>query len=204
MTASAAGALPRAVRVRPGSAQRGGFTFIELMVVITIIGFMSAVAIGRMDGMTNRSRLRATTRALGNLLLSVKQQAVVQGRELTVEIAPKDQRWRVVDIPPATDYPDPDEREERTYYGPWEEPAEGVVLEELSFSRSDVQRSGSVRITFDSDGQLSPAGFVVFFRDQESDDDDEGITVEITGLTGLVEYYDGRKKSEEVRDADDF
>ncbi|MCG3135080.1 MAG: hypothetical protein HMLKMBBP_02583 [Planctomycetes bacterium] len=189
------------MRARPSLR---GFTFIELMVVITVIGIAASLSIGKLDGLTSQSRLRATSRAFGNMLLGLRQQAVIQSRELAVEIDVREQRWRIIDRPSPTDFPDPDDREERTWRAEWDGPADGVVLEDVAFARDDVQRSGVFEITFDGDGQLSPAGFVAWFREEGVESDEEGISVEVTGLTGVVDYVKGRKRAEEVRDPDDF
>jgi hypothetical protein len=80
---------------------------------------------------------------------------------------------------------------------------QGVRLEEVSFSSTDSDRTGSTTITFEGDGEVSPSGFVVFFR-SESKNDDDGISVEVSGLTGLVAYHAGHFKAEEIRRSEDF
>lgn len=180
-----------------------GFTFIELMVVIAIIGFMSALVVANLDGMTDRSSVAAAARQLGNTLLSVRDIATSQSREMFVEVDVDKQRWRVVDVPAPTDVPDPKDRKEATWYGEWHSPPDGVVLESLEFSRRDVDKRGFVTLSFDAEGQLSPSGFVAYFRHEDMGEDD-GVSVEMTGLTGALTYFEGRHTSEEVREADDF
>lgn len=196
--------MPRLRARHPASA---GFTFIELMVVIAILGLMSALVVGNLDGLTSRSQLRATSRAFGNLLLSVKDQAVLQSRDLTIEVDLREQRWRVVDAPSPTDVPDPDDREEQTFYGSWQTPGDGIELVSIEFSRSDRETRGTLLLTFGPDGQLSPSGFVAYFKREDEDarnEDEAGVSVEVTGLTGLVDYKQGRVRSEEVRDPEEF
>lgn len=189
---------------RAGRARRArGFTFLELMAVVTIMGLLSAIVVANLDGLTDRSTLNASARALGNTVLGVRDMATLQGRTSLVEIDVGNQRWRTVDPPSAADVPDPDDRREQTVFGSWYEIPEGVVLDSLEFSRSDVERRGIVEIAFDADGQLTPAGFVAYFR-HEAIDEDDGVSLEVTGLTGLVDYARGRRRSEEVRDEDDF
>lgn len=198
------GDRPRSPRTAPAAGRRrAGFTFIELLVVITIIGLMSSIVVANLDGLTDRSTLNATAREFGNTLLAIRDQAAIQQREINVEIDVENQRWRIVDIPPVTDVPDPKDREEATYEGPWAEPGRGVILDSIAFSKNDSSRRGKVMIGFDADGQLVPSGFVVFFRHVNGTEED-GVSVEVTGLTGLVDYAPGKKRSEEVRGADDF
>lgn len=186
-----------------GVARSAGFTFIELMVVIAVIGLMSALVVSRLDGLTDRSSLNAAARDLGNQILTLRDEAALQGREFLLEIDVEKQCWRFVDVPSPTDVPDPDDRRELTYEGTWNSPPDGVVFESLEFSRSDVERRGLVTIAFDADGQISPSGFVAYFR-HENMTEDEGVSVEVTGLTGAVDYIPGRHRSEEVREPDDF
>jgi prepilin-type N-terminal cleavage/methylation domain-containing protein len=189
---------------RPPSRRRDrGFTFIELMVVITLIAAMSALVVANMDGLTDRTSLAAAARELGNTLLGVRDVATSQQRELSVEVDVERQRWRVVDVPSPMDVPDPRDRREATSYGDWKSPPDGVVLESLEFGRNDVNKRGVVVLSFDPDGQLSPSGFVAFFR-HEDVPEEEGVSLEMTGLTGALTYSIGKHASEEVRDADDF
>jgi len=193
--------LPAARRPR-GAA---GFTFLELMVVITIVGMLSAIVVANLDGLTHRSSLNASARAFGNLVLGSRDMAAIHGRESRIEIDLREQRWRTVDPPSPNDVPDLEEREEATIYGDWQVPVEGVLLEDLAFSRDDVaNRNEVVTISFDADGQLTPSGFVVYFRHQDIEEEEDGVSVEVTGLTGLVDYARGRRRAEEVREEDDF
>lgn len=184
-------------------AARAGFTFLELMVVVTIIGLMSALVVANLDGITDRSAMEASARQLGNQLLQLRDQAVLQGRQLILQVDVDRQCWRLLDVPSPTDVPDPEERRELTFEGTWQTLPPGVSLESLEFSRSDVERRGVVELTFDGDGQLSPAGFVAYFR-HENIAEDDGVSLEVTGLTGAVGYVRGRLRSEEVRKAEDF
>lgn len=182
---------------------RAGFTFIELMVVITVIGLMAGLVVANLDGLTDRSSMNAAARRLGNQILQLRDQAVLQSRELLLEIDVEKQRWRVVDVPSPTDVPDPDERREMTFESSWDVVDDGVIFDSLEFSRNDVNRRGVVTLSFDAEGQLSPSGFVAYFR-HESIPEDDGVSVEVAGLTGAVNYVRGRARSEEVREASDF
>lgn len=197
MTAAAA------LRPERRRARAAGFTFLELMAVIALVGLLASIVVANLDGLTDRSSLNASARALGNTILTIRDTAALQGREVFVEIDVEKQRWRIVDPPSPTDVPDPDDREEATWYGPWQAPGDGVVLDNVAFSRNDVERRGVIEIGFDADGQLVPAGFIAYLRHENLPEDD-GVSVEVTGLTGLVDYARGPRRSEEVRDPDDF
>lgn len=189
---------------RPSPRRRAGLTFLELMIVIAVIAFLSVMVMANLDGLTNESRVSAAARNFGNTLLTLRDTAALQARELSLEIDVDESRWRMVDVPSPMDVPDPEVRREKTWYGDWTVLPEGVVLASLEFNRRDVERRGVVTVSFDADGQLAPAGFIAFFRHEEAEDDEDGLSVEVTGLTGLVSYVAGKKRSEEVRDPDDF
>ena len=180
-----------------------GFTFLELMAVIALVGILAAIVVANLDGLTDRSSLNASARALGNTILAIKDTATLQGREIWMEIDVGNQRWRIVDPPSATDVPDPDDRAEATWYGPWQTPSEGVVLDNVQFSRNDVEKRAVLEIGFDADGQLVPAGFIAYLRHENLPEED-GVSVEVTGLTGLVDYSRGPRQSEEVCEADEM
>lgn len=182
---------------------RAGFTFLEMMAIIAIIGLLASLVFTNMDSMTARTELSGVARALGNEIVYLHDLAALQGRDLTLQIDMENQRWRAVEVPAPMDVPDEDEREERTYYGPWFELEETVVLDEIAFGLDDVEADDLIEITFDRDGELSPSGFNAYIRHLDLDEDD-GLTVEVTGLTGIVSYHRGRIEPEEVRDEDDF
>lgn len=188
---------------RTRSRLRRGFTFIEMMIVVAILGLLSTIVVANLDGLTDESSLSGAARELGNTILSLRDLASTQAREISLEIDVDNGRWRIVDVPSPAEVPDPADREEATWIQEWQRPPDGVILDSLEFSRSDVSRRGAVVITFDAEGQISPAGFVVYFRHVNLHEDD-GLSVEVTGLTGLVDYAKGRVRSEEVREADDF
>jgi type II secretion system protein H len=188
---------------RPARRSARGFTFIEMLVVIAILALVASIVVVNMDGMSAPTKLRGSARAMGNLLLSLKEMAALKNRALSVEFDVEGQRWRVIDAPNETDVPNAKEREEATYYGDWDSPPSGVRLAELSFSSTDVARGSSTIITFQGDGEVAPSGFVAFFTYERMKDED-GISVEVSGLTGLVTYRDGHFKAEEIRKAEDF
>lgn len=183
--------------------RNAGFTFLELMTVIGILAMMSALVVANMDGLMVSSQLSYAARALGNELQTIRDVAALQGREIFLEIDLDESRWRVVDIPSPSVVPDEKDREEATYYSEWFEPDLGITLTDLSFGRDDVRSSGVVTVSFDASGEVVPGGFIAYFQHEDLEEE-EGISVELTGITGMVAFYGGRIEAEETRDADDF
>jgi prepilin-type N-terminal cleavage/methylation domain-containing protein len=189
----------------PPTASRcaAGFTFIEMMVVIAILSLLASIVVANLDGISAPTKLRGAARAIGNQLLELKEMAALKDRAMSMEIDLEHQRWRIVDAPSAVEIPDPREREDATFVGDWVEPPSGVRIQEVSFSSTEVDSSGSLVITFQADGEVSPSGFVAFLK-SDTLTEDEGMSVEVSGLTGLVAYHDGHFKAEEIRRPEDF
>ena len=180
-----------------------GFTFVEMMVVIFVLSLTTAMVVVNLDGITARSELSAAGRDLGNKLLFLRDLAVVHGRELSLEIDIDEHRWREVDRPTETDGPDADEREDETFYGHWYELPRGIEIDEVAFGRADTETGNVIVVTFSEKGELFPSGFVAYLRHEKLGADD-GLSVEISGLTGIVAYHRGRVEAEEVREEHDF
>lgn len=185
-----------------GSSERG-FTFLELMAVIGILAVLSTLVVANMDGLMVSTQVSYASRAFGTELQTLHDLAAIQGREMILEVDIDHSTWRVVDIPSPNVVPDPKDREDETWYGDWFVPDAGVHLEEIAFGRSDSVSSGTLRISFDANGEVSPGGFVAYFSHEDLSED-EVISVELTGLTGLVSYHGGRVVPEETREESDF
>lgn len=192
--------------MRQASVRRSrarGFTFIELLVVIAILALLASVVVVNLDSMSAPTKLRGAAREIGNEVLQLKTMSALHGHDLSIEIDVDNQRWRVIDRPSVTDVPDEKDRADRTFVGEWSIPPQGVRIVEVSFSATDVDRSGSAVVTFHGDGEIEPSGFVAFLN-HDSLTEDEGMSVEVSGLTGLVAYHEGHFKAEEIRRAEDF
>jgi prepilin-type N-terminal cleavage/methylation domain-containing protein len=185
------------------AARPDGFTFIEMMIVIAILSLLASVVVVNLDNISAPTKVRGAARAVGNQVAELKQMAALHDRWMSLEFDLEAQRWRVIDAPTDRQVPDERDREELTFYSPWETLPGGVRIESVAFSDTDVERDGGLVITFGGDGEVSPSGFVVFFV-HENLTEDEGMSVEVSGLTGLVHYHHGRFEAEEIRRADDF
>lgn len=182
---------------------RAGFTFVELMVVIAIIALMSSIIIVNLEGMTDASRTAAAARNFGNAVARVQNTAMLQGRALYIEVDRENQRWRIVDPPSPNEVADESEREEFTFYGAWEQLERGVHIGDIALTRTDVEKSDFFVVEFGEGGQVHPSGFVVYFEHDELPEE-SAVSVEVSGLTGQVAYYNGLIEPESVRDWEDF
>jgi prepilin-type N-terminal cleavage/methylation domain-containing protein len=182
-----------------------GFTFVEMLVVLFVLSLMTAMVVVNLDGITARSELSAAGRDLGNKMVFLRDLSLMHSSEYTLEVDLDGQRWRSYWNPTETDIPDEDERREAVEPDDldWYELRRGITIEEIAFGRSDTETGDVVALTFSEKGELFPSGFVAYLR-HESLGDDDGLSVEVSGLTGIVSYHRGRIEAEEVREENDF
>ncbi len=173
-----------------------------MLVVIAILALLASIVVVNLDGITAPTKLRGAARTIGNLILNAKEIATLKNCSISIEFDVANQRWRVIDTPNATDFPNAKDREAATFYGDWETPPDSVQLREVTFAATDSGIRDTI-VTFQGDGEVDPSGFVVFLTHDRLSEDD-GISVEVSGLTGLVSYHDGHMKSEEIRPPEDF
>jgi prepilin-type N-terminal cleavage/methylation domain-containing protein len=76
-------AAPQAAACRPS---RAGFTLMELLVVITIMGLISTIAVSSYFGITRAAAYSASHDTLYNTLVLTKQRAVIDGKMTSLVI----------------------------------------------------------------------------------------------------------------------
>jgi prepilin-type N-terminal cleavage/methylation domain-containing protein len=67
--------------------QRGGFTIIELMIVVAIVGFVAALAVPGWRQFQANQRLRDVTRAGANMVATARSQAIATGNNHILYLA---------------------------------------------------------------------------------------------------------------------
>lgn len=79
---------------------RRGVTFLEIMVVVVIMGILVAVALPSMRGPAERTALRTSARDFVAAGLSARQTAIVERHNTFLLLHPKDRTWRIHLTPP--------------------------------------------------------------------------------------------------------
>ena len=120
-----------------GPHRRAGFTMLELVTVLTLIGILAAMAAPRIEGFVNVTRARAATDRVVNDLMLTRMTAIREGRS-TRFATMGDSVYRVVVMNP--DGTEADETKRVNLFA--------------DYSGFELSPSGAV-ITFDSRGMLT-------------------------------------------------
>jgi type II secretion system protein H len=166
--------------MRTHTAPRG-VTFLELMVVLTVLAIMVAIAFPTMRGMNEHNKLRATARELVALLRYARSEAVFGERTTQVFLdLEKRQYWLDLRTP------DPEKGEyipgkNKNQFEQKRNLNKDIWFEEISTRDENVIRDKVVALDFYPDGSASPAMVTVANRRGSM------LTIELVKSTGLTE-----------------
>jgi type II secretion system protein H len=167
------------------AAARRGVTFLELLVVLTILAMMVAVAFPSMRGMNEHNKLRATARELIALFRYARSEAVFGERTTQVYLdLEKRQYWLDLRTP------DPEKGEyipgrNKNQFEQKRNLNKDVWFEEITTRDENVIRDKIVALDFYPDGSASPAMVTVANRRGSM------MTIELVKSTGLTELSKG-------------
>jgi Tfp pilus assembly protein FimT len=187
---------------RDVGTRRGGYTFLELTIIMAIIMMVAAIGVPRLLSWVNEGNLGAECRRLAGTIRYLRSKAA-QHREsffLTLDIE-KAAYWSELRR-------DPSEIEHRGYYVSWEDPSDEefetyeddlvsrrelrrrVAFEHVVFAEGADEHYGKVRIEFRPDGTSETVAIYLTATDGRV------ATVMINGHTGRVTIYDYREELE--------
>lgn len=182
-----------------------GFTFVELIVVLAILAFAFTYGIVHLDGATGPARLSSSARQVGTTIEFLRGHAIQANRPVELHIDLDRHEWTTVLPPrPSESAQDLRDEEEILVTDPVGLPKK-IAFEGIQMDTNDMQRSGTVVITFSPLGEITPNGFMVrLLSDEIADDEDRSFSIEVNGLTGEVSYTPGFAKFEQVVKGDAF
>ena len=172
---------------RPELGQ-AGFTFLELVLVVTVIGILFTISFMSLGGMTPKYRLRAAARELGATIEQTRLMAVSRGEWLGIHY--------VFDPPPTAEDAEPP-----PYYqmiGPaeyWDQPLDerpllskkelptGVRFRHVLLPSNQAIQSDTWNILFSPTGNT---GSHIVVLDGEAE---RVQTIKFNSITGLIDFY---------------
>ncbi len=189
--------------------REGGFTFVELMVVLAILSFAFTYAVLHLDGATGQARLAAAARQVGSTMEFLRGHAIQASRDVELHIDLDRGEWTSV-LPPRPEEAEEDRRDQESVLT-----TDPVKLPELirmnresggiQLDADTLKSSGVVVVTFDRNGRIVPFGFLVrLVSDEISDPEQATFSVEVNGLTGEVTYTPGFSRFDQVVAGDSF
>jgi type II secretion system protein H len=173
---------------------RRGFTLVELMVVVVIVGLMVGLAATRMDFMVPKYRLRGAAREVASLFKQARSRAAGSGKDVYVEMdLPRGQYWMLVAFPKAVEgfeAADPKALEYQPVFS--QSLPEGVKFVDVLHGAQEKFDSGRARV------RLTPFGSSSHVIVNLKNSDEREISLKFNGFTGSVSFVEGRQEAEEI------
>lgn len=187
----------------PARPRGAGFSLVELMLVVAIIGLAASVVSVSWQALLPNQRLNSDVRALSNVLLGARVDAISRSTEMRVFYDLDRERYWV-------EMPSPEAALERSGTNLETEEleddqklrlfetslSEGVELVRATIDSVDYD-AGVVYVRFDPLGASSEHSILLrqvgFQRD---------FTIEVLPLTGLIRFHDGVFERDEAEDED--
>ena len=191
------------IRTRSGAPTEGdaGFTVIELMVVILLLGVVVGYGFLKIDNLVPSARLDKAARDLGQMLSRLRNLSIFAGRTHFLEYNLDAQTYR---ISRPTTIREQEEGLDDYIESDWFELPKKVRIKAIQFSDRDAETRGLVRVEFTPTGEV--VGHLIhILSDEILDEAKNRYTVEINPITGLVTYTQGIHKSyDQVRSEFEF
>jgi prepilin-type N-terminal cleavage/methylation domain-containing protein len=182
-------------RLRLRVKGEGGFTLVELIAVVIIVGLMAMVTVTRLDFLVPKYRLRGAAREVGSVLGVGKAHAAANGKDVYFEVdLARGAFWLLAAFPKveAGDDARTDIKARPLEYQPIfeRELPEGVVFTDVVLGDKDKASNGRARARLSALG--SSAHLILNMRNDEGKE----ISLKMNGFTGVISYAEGRQEAE--------
>lgn len=174
-----------------------GFTLVELITVIVVIGVMMAIAVTRLDFMVPKYEIRGAARAVAWHVKRARFRAASTGKEVYVKYdLSRGQYWMLVAFPKLEEGEILQEGETAGEYEYQEvlrkRLPDGIEFVNIIIGADQVQSGGTATI------RVSPFGssnhVIVNLKNQGT----RTISLKVNGFTGAVTFHKDHKEPEEI------
>lgn len=175
--------------------RQAGFTLVELIAVIVIIGLIAMVTVTKLDFLVPKYRLRGAAREVGSLLGVGKAHAAAQGKDVYFEVdLAQGHYWLLAAFPkqePGDDVRTDIESRPLEYQPLFDRYLpDGVMFTDVVLGDKDKANNGRSRARLSALG--SSQHLILNLRNDEGKE----ISVKMNGFTGLISYVEGRQEAE--------
>lgn len=181
--------------VRPSRKSQAGFTLVELIAVVVIVGLMAMVTVTRLDFLVPKYRLRGSARDVGSVLGIGKAHAAANGRDVYFEVdLARGAYWLLAAFPrqePGDEFRT-DVAARPLEYQPifQRELPDGIVFTDVVLGDKDKSNNGRSRARLSALG--SSSHLILNLRNDEGKE----ISLKMNGFTGVISYVEGRQEAE--------
>jgi prepilin-type N-terminal cleavage/methylation domain-containing protein len=175
---------------------KAGFTLIELMVTIIVIGLMASVASITWESMLPGQKLNTDVRVLSNLIQQTRSEAIARSAEFwMVYNLQEDSYWMLTPFDEEGQI-NFDEKKRRALFRT--KLRQGVHFDRLVIDGKEyTETDKELFVRFDGLGSSSEHRIVL-----RQDKPPAFFTIEVLGLTGMIRFHEGVFEREEPRESD--
>ena len=177
------------------SARTRGYTLIELMVVIIILGMVATLVLVSWESIVPNQRLNSDVRALAAHLHGTRNDAIARSATFQVVYDLEGERYWI-ETPFRAEGGGFAAADEERLVVEVTELGDGVTFESVTLN-GETFENGLVYVAFDARG--SSCHHLVVLRQEMFD---RYFTIEVIGLTGLIKFHDGVWEREPVEEGD--
>ncbi len=183
------------MEARRSEPRTGGFTHIELVMVILILGLLFSLTTVSLSGLAPVYRVRSISRVVGAAVEEVRALAIARGMPLGIRYNMDETPPSYQIIPPAPpDYPD-EPIELRKLGEPHELPT-GVKIRRVSFPGAGAVDRGSVNVVFSPMGNTG--SHVITFEGTSKSGQPILISMKFNAITGTIDFAAGEVEIQQL------